>query len=168
LPPDVSKIAIPIAENSSTESGFATTLTEAVRDRFEQFGVVNVVDTADQADATLHLRILKVSRDSQNVTANTDTSLQENAKVTMWGELRRNNGALLWRNPKLEVSKTFGTTAGSVVTSSADFAAGAIGSTDLSGLSSREIQRGQEQEALTALAEQTAQIIYDQAVAPDF
>lgn len=168
LPPDVKRISIPLAENNSTESGFTRTFTESLRDRFDRFGVVTVVEEGEPADAVLKTRLLKVSRGSQSVTSNTDTTLQQSSTLTLWGELRRTSGGLLWRNPNLEVSRAFGTTSDSVVTSSADFASGSLSASDLGQLGSREIQRGQEQEALNDLADQAAKIIYDQAVAPDF
>ena len=168
LPPDVKTVYIPISENNSTEASFSTLLTESLRDRFERFGVVSVLDSQEGADAILRTKILKVGQDSQSVTSKTDVALQMNANVTIWGELKRPNGQVLWRDPKLVVGKAFGSTSDSVVTSSADFASGGIGAGDLGGLSSREVSRGQEQETYANLAEQAARIIYDQAVAPDF
>lgn len=168
LPPDVKKVYVPRVENLSTEAGFANVVTEALRDRFERFGVLTVVEDAALADAVLKVRVLKVQRGTSSVTSQTDVSLQQDTSVTLAGELRRVSGPLLWQNPNLVVSKAVGTTSGSVVTSSAEFASGSIGASDLAGLSSREVARGQEQEALENLANQAARIIYDQAVAPDF
>ncbi len=168
LPPDVKSVYIPISENISTETSFSTLLTEALRDRFERFGVVSVLDSPEGADAVLRTKILKVGQDSQSVTSKTDIALQMNTNVTIWGELKRPSGQVLWRDPKLVVGKAFGSTSDSVVTSSVDFASGGIGASDLGGLSSREVSRGQEQETYSNLADQAAKIIYDQAVAPDF
>ena len=168
LPSDVKRIYIPLAENNSTEAGFSLILTEALRDRFEQFGVVTVVDQEAEADAILNTRILKVQRGTQSVTSKTDTALQQNTTVTMALELKRREGTMLWRNPRLSVSRAFGSATGAVVTTSADFAGGSLGGADLGGLNEREVARGQEQEALKSLAEQAARTVYDQAVAPDF
>jgi len=66
------------------------------------------------------------------------------------------------------ISKVYSNSAGSVVTSSADFAGSGLSSADISGLGNRELARGQEQEALSDLADLAARRIYDDAVAPDF
>ena len=168
LPPDVKVIAIPLVQNASTESGLTTVVTEALRDRFERYGVVSVVDDADAADAVLRARILKVSRNQRTSTSKTDTELQLDTTLTLAAELRRVTGPVLWRDNNISVSKEFGTTSGVVVTTSPDFASGTLGSADLGSLENREVSRGQEQEALRSLAEQVARQIYDSAVAPDF
>lgn len=168
LPPDIKKIYIPIAENRSTEARLATLLTEAMKDRFERFGVLSVVDSAAEADAVLRTTILKVGRDTQSTTSQTDTALQLDTSVTIASELKRTSGVLLWRNPQFTVRRAVGTASGGIVTSSADFASGSLGAGDVGALSSRELSRGQEQEAMNLLAEQAARLVYDQAVSPDF
>ena len=77
-------------------------------------------------------------------------------------------GPVLWRNANLSVSKSYGSTSGSVVSSSVDFSGGNINSGDLNNLDSLQIERGQESEALEQLAEDAARQVYDQAVTPDF
>lgn len=168
LPPDVKRISIPLVENNSTEPGLATVVTEALRDRFERFGVLVVVDELGDADAVLKATILSVKRDTHSVTSRTDTALQFNTSLSISGELRRVTGPILWRNPRLVVTKPFGATSGVVVTSSSDFAGGSLGSSDLGALDNREVSRGQEQEAFAALADDAAKKIYDEAVTPDF
>ena len=54
----------------------------------------------------------------------------------------------LWRNPNLEVSKSYATNKQSIVTSGSDFATSTLGSNDISNLSERELARGQGQESL--------------------
>ena len=168
LPPDVKRVYIPLADNSSTESGFSAVLTDSLRDRFERFGVLTVVDGPEQADAVLRTKILRLDRGTQSATSKTDIALQQSTSLTLNVELNRSDGSPLWRNPRMVVTKAFGTSSEAVVTSSAEFASGSLGGADLGGLSTREIARGQEREALNQLADQAARIIYDQAVAPDF
>lgn len=168
LPADVKNVYIPRVENNSTESSLTSTLTEALRDRFERFGVVTVVEDINEADAVLKSRIIKISKSTRTVTSNTDATQQYDTTMTVGAELRRTTGAVLWRNPHFTVTKDFGTSSDIVVSSSADFAGGSLGASDLGGLDTREIARGQEQEALNDLAEQVAKKIYDEAVAPDF
>lgn len=168
LPSDIKVVAIPLVQNASTESSLTNVLTEALRDRFERYGVVSVVDDMDNADAILKARILKVTRSQRTSTSKTDTELQLDTTLTMAAELRRVTGQVLWRDNNIAVSKAFGTTSGVVVTSSPDFASGSLGAGDLGQLSNREVSRGQEQDALRALAEDVAQQIYNSAVAPDF
>lgn len=168
LPADVKRVYIPIAENNSTEPSLALTVTEAIRDRFERFGVVSVVDEQKDADAILTAKILKVKRDTNTVSSRADTALQQNTTMTLAAELRRISGPVLWRNPNLAVTKVFGSSSGAVVTTSADFAGGGLSSSDIGNLDARELARGQEQEALSTLADLAARQIYDDAVAPDF
>jgi len=168
LPPDVKKVAIPLVDNSSTETGLSTVVTEALRDQFERFGVLTVVEESGDADAVLNARILRVQRATSAVAAQSDSQLQRDTTMTMAAELRRTDGPVLWRTTKLVVTKPVATSSDVVVTSSVDFAGGTIGAADLRGLDSREVSRGQDQEALASLAEQAARMIYDQAVAPDF
>lgn len=168
LPPDVKVIAIPLVQNASTESGMTTVMTEALRDRFERFGVVSVVDDPDEADAILKARITKVTRNQRTSTSKTDQQLQLDTVLTLAAELRRVTGPVLWRDNNISVSKAFGTTSGVVVTTSPDFASGTLGAADLGNLDDREVSRGQEQDALRALADEAASQIYDSAVAPDF
>jgi outer membrane lipopolysaccharide assembly protein LptE/RlpB len=169
LPQDVKRVYVPMVENSSTETGVATILTEALRDQFERYGVLTVVEDLDEADAVLKARILKISESTRTTTGgNTDTGLQYDTSMRVQAELRRASGPLLWRNPDLSVTKTFGSSKESVVTGSVDFAEGTLSASDLSGLDTREIARGQRGQSLQDLAEQVAQTIYDQAVTPDF
>lgn len=168
LPPDVKKVAIPLAINSTPEPGLALTLTEALRDRFERYGVIAIVDQVSQADAVLNARIINVERNTSTVTSNTATALQRSTTMTIAAELKRVTGPALWKSPALIVSQQFGTTSDVVVASSAGFAGGNIGSGDLGGLDNREISRGQEKQALEELSEEVARRIYEAAVLPEF
>lgn len=168
LPPDVTKVMIPMVENNSTEPGLGAIVTEALRDQFERFGALSVVDSYGEADAVLDAKILEINRATRAVTSNTDTALQYNTTLTLAAELRRVSGPVLWRNPNVAAMKSFGTTSNAVVTSSVDFASGSLGGSDLASLDDREVGRGQEREALMVLAEDIARIIYYEAVAPDF
>ncbi|MBX7145597.1 MAG: hypothetical protein K1X79_14190 [Oligoflexia bacterium] len=168
LPSDIKRISIPQVQNNTTESGLSSVMTEALRDQFERFGVLTVVDDASEADAVLRAKIVRVNRESRTGTSRTDTALQFDTVLTIAAELQKVSGAMLWRDNSISVSRAFGTTSGSVVTSSSDFASGGLSASDLGALENREIARGQEQEALQMLAEQAARQVYDEAVAPDF
>lgn len=168
LPADVKKIYIPMVDNNSTETALTQLVTESIRDQFDKYGVVTVVEEINGADAVLKTRILKVSRKPRTVTSNTDTVQQFDTVLTISGELRRSTGPVLWRNPSFTVSRAIGASSDVVTGTSADFASGSIGASDLGSLDSREISRGQEAEALERLATEVARRIYDEAVAPDF
>jgi len=168
LPPDIRRVAIPMAEDSSTEPGLASMLTEAIKERFERFGVFAVVDTPGEADAVLYTRIVSIRRETGTVTSQTDTALQLDTILTIGAELRRVSGPVLWREPSMAVSRSFGTTQDAVVATSPGFAEGTIGAGDLGALDTREISRGQEQQALRMLTEEAARRIYNSAVAPEF
>ena len=169
LPQDVKRVYVPLVENSSTEGGLSPLLTESLRDQFERYGVLTIVDDLNEADAVLKARILNVKRNTRTTTGgSTDTALQYDATMLVAAEIRRVNGSVLWRNQNLTVSRSFGTSKDSVVTGSADFAMGTISSSDLGGLDTREVARGQEGQSLQVLADQVAREIYDEAVTPDF
>lgn len=168
LPPDIRTVYIPRVSNQSTEAQVDNLLTEALRDEFERYGVLTVVDRASEADATLDTTISSVFQERGATTSNTDIALQMFTVMTVESELRRRNGVLLWRTGNLRVSKAFGAQSGVVVTSSADFAGGSMGTSDFSNLSDREVSRGQEQQALEDLTSTVAQRIYSEAVLPEF
>jgi outer membrane lipopolysaccharide assembly protein LptE/RlpB len=168
LPPDVKVIYIPRVENNSTELGLSDIVTEALREQFESYGIVSVVDRQSLADATLNVKILSLNRTTRTVQGGNDTATQMETTMALSGELRRTTGPLLWKSNSIRVAKGVGTDRSTVVTSSASFASGSISSTDLQQLSSREITRSQENEVLPNLAAEAARKIYDGAVAPDF
>ncbi|MCB0330124.1 MAG: hypothetical protein KDD70_10680 [Bdellovibrionales bacterium] len=168
LPPDVERVFIPVVTNESTEAGIDLLVTEALRDEFDRYGTLTVVDKRSDADAVLTATIKSITRERGATTSNTDTALQLFTVMTLEAELRKRSGALLWKNDRMRVSKVFGAQGGVVVTSSADFAAGNIGSSDVSNLSDREVSRGQELQALEDLSEQVAEQIYSGAVLPEF
>ncbi len=168
LPPDVKAIYIPPVQNNSTELGLASLLTESLREQFEAYGVVSVVERQGLADAVLTVKVLSVDRSTRTVLGRNDTAVQMETSMALEGELRRTTGPLLWRTSQLKVAKAVGADVSAVVTSSAAFASGSISSSDLSNLSAREVTRSQENEVLPNLAEEAARKIYDAAVAPDF
>jgi len=168
LPPDVKSIFIPQVQNNSTELGLSDIVTEALREQFESYGVVNVVDRQGLADAVLNVKILSLNRATRTVLGVNDTATQMETTMVLEGELRRTTGALLWKNGMVRVAQGVGTDQSAVVTSSAAFASGSISSTDLQQLSAREVTRSQENEILPNLATEAARKIYDGAVAPDF
>jgi outer membrane lipopolysaccharide assembly protein LptE/RlpB len=168
LPADVKTVYIPRVENGSTELGLADVVTEALRDEFDSYGTVSVVEKQSDADAILNVRIIDVKSTTGTVNASTNTALQMDATMLLSGELRRTTGQLLWRENNLKVTKEYAANQSVVVTTSPDFASGSISAADLSSLSSRDISRGQESQALNDLAVNAARMIYDKSVATDF
>lgn len=168
LPPDVKKIFIQKAENSTTQFGLADTVTEALQDQFDAYGVITLVDNQSEADAVLRSRILQITRRTRTASSNTNTSVQLETTMKISAELVKASGAVLWRADNMSVSQTFGTDPSVVVASSASFASGALSGGSIANLDAREVARGQEQAVFQALSAQVAQTVYDQAVAPDF
>jgi len=168
LPADVKKIYIPMVDNNTTESTLTQLLTEALRDQFDRYGAVTVVEESATADAVLNVKILQLKRGTSTATAKTDLALQQDTVVTIGAELRRVTGSILWREAQISVSQSYGTTSGSVLTSSAGFAGGSISASDLANLNTREVSRTQEQDILTVMSETIARKIYERSVAPDF
>lgn len=168
LPADVKNIYIPRVENGSTELGLADVVTDALRDEFDSYGTVSVVEKQGDADAILKVRIIDVNKTTSTVDAATNTSLQMDTTMFLGGELRRTTGQLMWRENNLKVTKEYAANQSVVVTTSPDFASGSISASDLTSLSSRDIARGQEAQALNELASNAARMIYDKSIAPDF
>ena len=168
LPDDVKTVAIPIAENSTTEPGLGLRFTEALRSRFDRYGAVSVIEDSADADAVLRAKILGIDYRVRNVTSTTDIELEQELVMIIGAELRHKTGQLLWRNERLQVIESFASTSDVVVTSSAEFSSGNIGSGSLGSLGSREVSRGQQDEALEEVLEEASRKIYLQAVAADF
>ncbi len=168
LPAEVSKVYIADVVNKSSDPYIANTLTEALKEQFEKYGVVQVVSSSEEADASLRVKVQQMRTQSKNSVAAGDVAQELNVTVTLAGDLQQKNGTLLWKNPAMSYTKSFGNTAGSVVTSSAQFATSGLGSGDLGLLNQRELSRSQERLALQQVAEEVAKTIYDQAVSPDF
>jgi outer membrane lipopolysaccharide assembly protein LptE/RlpB len=168
LPPDIKRVYVANVENNTTQLGLAQVVGEALQEQFDRYGVITVVAKQSEADAILKVKIADLKRTTRATQSNTDVALAEETALTLTAELQRVTGSVLWRDTAIKVTRGFGTTSGSVVTSSADFAGGSIGAGDLTNLSTREISRGQEQEVLIRLAEDAALMIYNNAVAPDF
>ena len=168
LPSDITKVYVPRVKNETTESRLTNLLTESLRDRFERYGVLVVVDEAKDADAILNAKILDVSREAKSVTSGTDTALQYNAVAKIAAELVRTGGGVLWRDPQLKVQRAYGLTSDVVVTTSSDFAGGSLSSADLGSLNDLEVSRSQEFETFVELADETARRVYESAVLPDF
>jgi outer membrane lipopolysaccharide assembly protein LptE/RlpB len=168
LPKDIKTVYIPVVKNRSIEPSLTGILTDSIKDRVGRFGVLQIVESENEADATLDVQILKVKRIMKTNNTRSDVSIEQDLKLLLSGELRRKNGAVLWRNPNLDVSKTFATSRQSVLTSSSDFANSTLGASDISNFSEREVARGQAQDSLINLCDNAAKAIYLEAIAPDF
>lgn len=168
LPSDVKNVFIPRVENGSTELGLADVVTEALREEFDSYGTVSVVEKQGEADAILKVRILDVRNTTSTVDPTTNTALQMDTTMYIGGELQRVTGQVLWREDNIKVTKGYAANQSVVVTTSPDFASGSISASDLASLSSRDISRGQEAQALNSLASDAARMVYDKSVAPDF
>jgi outer membrane lipopolysaccharide assembly protein LptE/RlpB len=168
LPADVRNIYIPRVENGSTELGLADVVTEALREEFDSYGTVSVVQKQGEADAILKVQIIDVRNTTSTVDPTTNTALQMDTTMYISGELQRTTGQVLWRESNIRVTKGYAANQSVVVTTSPDFASGSISASDLASLSSRDISRGQEAQALNNLATDAARMVYDKSVAPDF
>lgn len=168
LPPDVKKIAIARVENDTTYSTVGFRLEEELRSQFERYGVVEVVDEPRTADAVLYAKVTNVDTRVRNVTSNTDVAIDEELFMTVSADLRRKNGQTLYKDPNILTTESFASVADTVVTSSSSFAQGSINADTLGSLGQREISRGQEDQSLDALIEETARKIYLNAVAAGF
>jgi outer membrane lipopolysaccharide assembly protein LptE/RlpB len=168
LPDDVKTISIRPVENDTTTPGLGPRFGEKIRSRFERYGVVKVVDSTQDADAELITRITGINTRVRDVTSHTDIALEYEVYMTISAELRRRNGQILYLNRALITRGSYGGTSDVVVTSSSAFAQGDIGADTLGGLGSREVSRGQEEQTVENLMDESARKLYLDAVAEEF
>ena len=166
LPDDIKTVSIRISENNTTETGLGLKLTERLVSRFERYGVLKVVEPNQDADAELITQILSVTTRTRNVTDGTDIELD--LEMIVSAVLRRRNGLVLYKNPLVYTTESFASVSDVVVTSSSGFQQGGIGADTLGSLGSLEVSRGQKEQVLEDLLDETARKIYLSAVAAEF
>jgi hypothetical protein len=169
LPEDVKSVHIPQVGNLSPETKFTKQLTESLRDRFDRYGVVTVVESTGRADALLEAEIKQIQRATSTSTSSSDFALQNAITVTISASLKRKDtGQVLWSNQNMSITRVYGASGNTVVTSAPTFSAGALNAQDLNALNDRELARGQEKEVFALISDQVAQQVYEQAVMPEF
>jgi outer membrane lipopolysaccharide assembly protein LptE/RlpB len=173
LPQNVKTVHVMQAENQTTEPGLTLQFTEALRSRFERYGVVRLVDSPGEADAVLRTVIKDVSTRVRNTSGPTDSGptdqeLDQDLALTISAELKKRSGQTLWRNDRLKIYQSFAGVSGVVVTQSAQFAGSNLSAQQIRGLNNRELARGQKEIALNEALEESARRIYSEAVAEDF
>lgn len=168
LPEDIKTIGIMPVDNKTTEPDLGLQLTESLRERFDRYGAVKVVDDVSGADAVLSTAIESVSSQVASVTGSSDIELQSDLIITVSGELKASDGRVLWRSPRITVTSAIANVRDAISTTSSAFAQSGIGSSGLKTLDSRELSRGQQEVALQEMIEEVARKIYLDAVAADF
>lgn len=168
LPPDVKKIAIIPSQNLTTEPGLSVKFTEALRSRYERYGVVELVDPSSSHDAELITKILSISSETRSTSGTSDVAQELDLVLNISAELRRTNGQILYTNPLIQRREPISSSGGLVVTSSSAFAQGGIGAQSLSGLSSREVARGQQEQVLEQMLDDISRVVYLNSVAAEF
>ena len=168
LPPDVQSVYIPFVTNLSSETYVTPLLTEALREEFDKYGVLKVVDSTENYDSVLNVTILSVGEESRTVTANTESELQGDLILTLQVELARRDGTVLWANPHMSMSRSYASDLSTVLTGSSSFAQSGMSAHDLQNLGNNEVSRSQQRITMENLIEETSKKIYMQAVAPSF
>lgn len=172
LPESVKTVAIRISENNTTEPGLGLRFTEKLRSRFERYGVVKVVEPDEDADAELITKINRIENRVRDVTGDTDIALELELYMSISAELRTRDGQVLYANDDLRVTESFAGVSDVVVTSSSAFAESGTNSSTLGSLGSsssdREVSRGQKDQALEEMMEESARKLYLDAVAEEF
>jgi len=168
LPNDVKSIAIRAADNDTTSPGLGPKFTDKLRSRFERYGVVKIVGSGQEADAELITKITSIDTRVRDVTGQTDIALEYDVYMTISAELRRRNGQVLYKNPHLVTFESFGGTSGVVVTSSSAFVSSGVGTGTLGNLGQNQVSRGQQDEAIENLMDESARKLYLDAVAAEF
>ena len=168
LPPNVKSVYIPFVTNLSSETYITPLITEALREEFEKYGVLKVVDSTENYDSILNVTILSVGEESRTVTANTESELQGDLILNLQVELTRRDGTILWANPHMSMSRSYAADLRTVVTGSSSFAQSGMSASDLQHLGNNEVSRSQQRITMENLIEETSKKIYMQAVAPSF
>ena len=168
LPDDIKTIAIDIVENDTTFSGLGLRFTEVLRSRFERYGSLQLVENQNEADSILKTRITAQKTQIKEVTEGPDVELETEVILTLSSELIRPSGQVLWKNTNLSATTSFATTESAVVTSSSSFAQGGIGTKELANLGSKEISRGQLNQAIDDIMDEVSRMLYIDAVASYF
>lgn len=168
LPNDIKTVSIRTTQNNTTISGLGPRFTEKLRSRFERAGIVKILDSGEPADAELVTQILEVSARNREVSGRQNVAVEQDLVLLVSAELKKRNGQILYKNPGLSVSDTFGNVSSNVVTSSSSFAQGNLGANSLGSLSQREVARGQSAETLESLMDEAARKLYLESVASDF
>ena len=171
LPPDVRKVYIPLAENNTTETALGQRLTEALRSRFERYGVVEVVEHESDSDAVLRAKIIDIDTKVSGVSRDTDVEVESFLYMTVAAELKKRNGQVLYRNTALTAYEPVAGTGDTVVTTSSSFAQGSVSADTIQALGdqgAREVARSQETAALDDLLDEISRKLYLDAVAADF
>lgn len=165
LPKDIKTFTILPVENKTTFTGLEFRLADALRGRFERFGVVKLVK--NDADATLKAVIEKVESKTRSVQSNTDIAQDEDMTLTVKVEILRKNGAVLYKDD-ISVSEAFAGTSDTINPNTADFALGEFGNASATGLNVREAARGQQETVLEGMIDEAGRLIYQNGVAADF
>ena len=168
LPNDIKTVSIRTAENNTTLTGLGPRFTEKLRSRFERTGIVKILDSGEPADAELITQITQVTGRNREVSGKQNVAVEQDLVLSISAELKKRNGQILYRNPSLSVSDSFGSVSSNVVTTSSTFAQGNLGASTLGSLSQREVARGQSAEVLEGLMEEAARKLYQESVASDF
>ena len=168
LPDDVKKIYVNFVENNTTEPALGVRLTQELKARFSRYGVVEIVDSAQEADATLDTAITSVTSSASSVTGRTSLELQNLLVMTISSRLAKKDGSILWRNENLQITRPFANVSDAVVASSSEFATSGISSSDLTTLGNRELVRSQQAQAQQYLIQEAAKTIYLSSVAESF
>ncbi len=168
LPPDIKAIYIPLVDNETTVPGLGQRFTEVLRSRFDRYGVVKIVERERDADATLVAKVIDLDNRVRGVESETDVSVDSDLIMTISAELRRKTGQLLYRAKSLSVSSSVAGVSDTVVTSSSGFESGDVDAGTLGAIGDREVERGQQDQALDDLMEEVSQKLYLESVAADF
>lgn len=168
LPEDIKTVAIAPVDNKTTETDLGIRFAGALRDRFDRYGVVKVVDDIENADAILETSIEKIDKIATSVTGKTDLELASDTSITVSAELRANDGRVFYKNPQLSLSGAYAAVNSAVSTSSSAFAQSGVGLQTLSALGSRELSRGEQNRVFDEILEELARRIYLCSVAPSF
>lgn len=168
LPDDIKTISIAPVENKTTEPDLGIQLASSLEERFDRYGEVKVIGDINGADAVLEAVIEKIDTQAASVAGKSDLELESDTIITVSVQLKASDGRILYRNPSISISSSYANINKAVNTTSSAYAQSGISGDSLNSLSSRELSRGQQRQAIEDILDEIARRIYLESVAPDF
>lgn len=169
VPEGVSKIYLSITGDGTPRGKDAElALKDAIESRFDRTSVITLVENRIEADSVLEVKIINYSDGNTATTSTTDSGLQKEATITVASSLIKSyDNSLIW-NGALSSSKSFGSTSGSVLQGSSDFAESGLTAGSIGSLNNNELLQSQESEVLETITTKLAKDLFLKIFASEF
>lgn len=169
IPQGVNKIFLVVKSDGTPKGKDAEiALKDAVESRFDRTSAVLLVENRVDSDSILEVQVVDYRDANTATTSSTDSGLQKETSMTVSSVLMRSEDNLPIWTGNVSSSKSFGSTGGSVLQGSADFAEGDISSGTLGSLNNNELLQSQESDVLEAISTKIAKDLFLKIFASEF